>query len=142
LEDLVTRDAGLPQQVRSTAKAAGLTTPVPAVELDELNSRLAAGVRTLLGNAGLDGFDVVDEHWQRPGLADAACTPAFRHAYPHDLGSDAHGFRIISLSGSVALARLDGADLDFVVNLGGLKGRTIELGGHRSHVPAVQQPLF
>ncbi len=142
LEDLVTRDAGLPQQIRSAAKAAGLTAPVPAVELDELNGRLAAGVRALLGGAGLDGFEVVDEPWRRPGLADAACTPAPRHAYPHDLGSDAHGFRIASLSGSVALARLDGADLDFVVNLGGLKARTIELGDHGSEVPAVQEALF
>ena len=142
LEDLVTRDGGLPQQVRSAAKAAGLAAPVPAVELDELNSRLAAGVRTLLGGVVLEGFGVVDEHWQRPGLADAACTPALRHPYRHDLGSEAHGFVISSLSGSVALARLDGADLDFVVDLGGLKGRRIELGDHRSEVPAVQESLF
>lgn len=142
LEDLVTRDAGLPQQVRSAAKAAGLTAPVPAVALEELNSRLAVGVRTLLGGVVLEGFDVVDESWQRPGLADAACIPALRHAYPHDLGSDAHGFVISSLSGSVALARLDGADLDFVVNLGRLKARTIELGDHGSEVPAVQESLF
>ncbi|NUU33405.1 DUF2797 domain-containing protein [Arthrobacter sp. C9C5] len=142
LEDLVTRDAGLPQQVRSAAKAAGLTAPPPAAALDALNGRLAAGVRNLLGGAGMEGFEVVDERWPRPALADAACTPAARHAYPHDLGSDAHGFRIASLSGSVALARLDGADLEFVVNLGELKARTIELGDHGSEVPAVQEPLF
>jgi hypothetical protein len=142
LEDLVTRDAGLPQQVRSAAKAAGLVAPRAAAALDALNSRLAAGVRNLLGGAGVEGFEVVDERWLRPGLADAACTPAARHAYPHDLGTGAHGFRIDSLSGGVALARLDGADLDFVVNLGGLKARTIELGDHRSGVPAVQEALF
>ncbi|MEQ4518634.1 DUF2797 domain-containing protein [Pseudarthrobacter sp. B907] len=142
LEDQVTRDAGLPQQVRSAAKAAGLTAPAAATELDGLNSRLAAEVRTLLAGAGVEGFDVVDERWQRPGLADAACTPAARHAYPHDLGADAHGFVVSSLSGSIALARLDGADLDFVVNLGGLKARMIELGDHGSEVPAVQESLF
>lgn len=142
LEDLVTRDAGLPQQVRSAAKAAGLTAPPPDVELDDLNRRLAAEVRLLLDGAGLGGFEVVDERWQRPGLADAACTPTARHAYPHDLGAGAHGFRIASLSGSVALARLDGSGLDFVVNLGGLKARAIELGDHRSEVPAVQESLF
>jgi hypothetical protein len=142
LEDLVTRDAGLPQQVRSAAKAAGLTAPPPAAALEALNSRLAAGVRNLLGGANTDGFEVVDERWLRPVLADAACTPGARHAYPHDLGSDAHGFRLASLSGSVALARLDGADLEFVVNLGELKARTIELGDHGSEVPAVQEALF
>ncbi|QDY90324.1 DUF2797 domain-containing protein [Arthrobacter sp. UKPF54-2] len=142
LEDLVTSDAGLPQQVRSAAKAAGLTAPAAAAELDGLNGRLAAEVRTLLAGAGGEGFDVVDERWQRPGLADAACTPAARHAYPHDLGADAHGFTVSSLSGSIALAWLDGADLDFVVNLGALKGRVIELGDHGSEVPAVQESLF
>ena len=59
-----------------------------------------------------------------------ACAPAARHAYPHELSTGAHGFRIDSLSGSIALAGLDGADLEFVVNLGQLKARTIELGDH------------
>ena len=45
LEDMVTRDAGLPQQVRSAAKAAALAAPAPAVELDALNCRLAGDVR-------------------------------------------------------------------------------------------------
>ena len=142
LEDLVTRDAGIPQQIRSAAKAAALAGPAPAAELDARNSRLAAEVRALLAGAGGGGFDVVDEHWQRPGLSDAVCAPAARHAYPHELSTGAHGFRIDSLSGSVALARLDGADLEFVVNLGQLKARTIALGDHGSGVPAVQEALF
>ncbi len=148
LEDLVTRDAGLPQAVRSTAKVAGLTDPRPAAELESENSRLADRVRDLLHGAGIDagtgtgGYQVVDERWLRPGLADAVCAPAVRHAYPHDLGSDAHGFRIAGLSGGVALARLAGSDLDFIVNLGGLKARAIDLGEHRSEVPAVQEALF
>ena len=142
LEDLATRDAGVPQQIRSAAKAAALTGPAPAVELDALNCRLAGVVRRLLAGAGGGGFEVVDERWLRPGLSDAVCGRAARHAYPHELSTGAHGFRIDSLSGSVALARLDGADLEFVVNLGRLKARTIELGGHGSDVPAVQEPLF
>lgn len=142
LEDLVTRDAGIPQQIRSAAKAAALTGPAPAAELDARNSRLAAEVRALLAGAGGGGFGVVDEEWKRPGLSDAVCAPAARHAYPHELGTGAHGFRIDSLSGSVALARLDGADLEFVVNLGQLKARTITFGDHGSGVPAVQEALF
>ena len=39
-------------------------------------------------------------------------------------------------------AGLDGADLEFVVNLGQLKARTIVLGDHGSGVPAVQESLF
>ncbi|MEC5190068.1 MULTISPECIES: DUF2797 domain-containing protein [unclassified Arthrobacter] len=142
LEDLVTRDAGIPQQIRAAAKAAALVSPAPAAELDARNSRLAAEVRMLLAGAGGGGFEVVEERWLRPGLSDAVCAPAARHAYPQELSTGAHGFRIDSLSGSVALARLDGADLEFIVNLGQLKARTIVLGDHGSCVPAVQESLF
>ena len=43
LEDMLTRDAGLPQQVRSAAKAAALVAPAPAVELDALNAAAGRG---------------------------------------------------------------------------------------------------
>lgn len=142
LEDLVTRDAGLPQQVRAAAKAAGLTDPPPGAGLDSRNAGIAAGVRQLLRGTGLEGFEVVDERWLRPGLADAACAPAARHAYPHSLASGAHGFRVDSLSGSIALAALDGSALEFVVDLGQLKARMIEAGDYGSGVPAVQEALF
>jgi hypothetical protein len=142
LEDLVTRDAGIPQQIRSAAKASALACPSPAAELDARNSRLAADVRTLLSGAGGGGFSVVDELWRRPPLSHAVCAPAARHAYPTELSTGSHGFRIDSLSGSAALARLDGADLEFVVNLAQLKARIIELGDHGTGVPAVQESLF
>ncbi|CAN7477579.1 DUF2797 domain-containing protein [Arthrobacter sp. LjRoot14] len=143
LEDMLTRDAGLPQQVRSAAKAAALAAPAPAVELDALNRQLAGDARALLVRAGGEGFEVVDEQWVRPGLADRACAAAVRHAYPQDLGSGAHGFRIAALSGSVAVAALAGTELEFVVNLGQLKARSVELGEHyTSEVPAVQESLF
>ncbi|MFE4227410.1 DUF2797 domain-containing protein [Arthrobacter sp. NPDC056886] len=142
LEDMITRDAGLPQQVRAAAKAAALVAPAAAVELDAVNGRLAGEARTLLAGAGGEGFEVVDERWVRPELAANACAPAARHAYPHDLAAGTHGFRVDSLSGSIALAALDGSDLEFVVNLGQLKARMIELGDHGSDVPAVQEALF
>ena len=47
-----------------------------------------------------------------------------------------------SLCGSFALATIDGTDLEFVVDLGQLKGRSIELGHFTSEVPAVQEALF
>ncbi|MFF2031867.1 DUF2797 domain-containing protein [Arthrobacter sp. NPDC058192] len=142
LEDMITRDAGVPQQVRSAAKAAALVSPAAAAELDALNGRLAGESRALLSRTGGEGFKVVDERWIRPALSAGACTQAARHAYPHDLGSGAHGFRIDSLSGSVALAALDASGLEFVVNLGHLKARVIEFGDHGSDVPAVQELLF
>ncbi|KIS26699.1 hypothetical protein TV39_15680 [Arthrobacter sp. SPG23] len=143
LEDMLTRDAGLPQQVRSAAKAAALVAPAPAVELDALNRQLAGDARALLARAGGEGFEVVDEQWVRPGLADRACVAAVRYAYPHSMGAGAHGFRIAAVSGSIAVAGLDGSGLEFVVNLGNLKARRVELGDHHaSEVPAVQESLF
>jgi hypothetical protein len=143
LEDMLTREAGLPQQVRTAAKAAGLVVGAPAVGLDALNGKLAGDARGRLLRAGVEGFEVVDERWVRPGLADRACTPAPRHSYPHRLTAGAHGFRIAAVSGSIALAALDGAELEFVVNLGQLKARIIELGDHYgSDVPVLQESLF
>ncbi|ABK04410.1 hypothetical protein Arth_3031 [Arthrobacter sp. FB24] len=143
LEDMLTRDAGLPQQVRSAAKAAALAAPAPAVELDALNRQLAGDARALLVRGGGEGFGVVDEQWVRPVLADRACAAAVRHAYPQDLGRGAHGFRIAALSGSIAVAALEGTELEFVVNLGQLKARSVDFGDHHSsEVPAVQESLF
>ena len=142
LEDLVTRDGGLPQQVRSAAKAAALAAPAPADRLASRNTALADEARRLLSGADEDGFEVVQETWNRPRLAGRLCSESARHSYPHALDSGAHGFTVRSVCGSFVLASLDGTDLEFVLDLGGLKGRTIELGEHSSDIPAVQEALF
>ncbi len=90
LEDLVTRDGGLPQQVRSAAKAAALAAPAPASRLSAHNAALATTARHVI---------------------------------------------------SFVPAALGDADLEFVVDLGQLQGRTIELGYYSSDVP-VQDALF
>jgi hypothetical protein len=142
LEDLVTRDGGLPQQVRSAAKAAALAAPAPAGGLAAHNRKLAAAARQVISTAGVEGFEVVHETWSRPRLAERLCSDSARHSYPYGLASGSHGFTIQSACGSFALVRLDDADLEFVVDLGQLKGRTIELGDHSTEVPAVQEALF
>ena len=142
LEDLVTRDGGLPQQVRSAAKAGALAEPAPAALLQAHNLALAATARRVISDSGHEGFELVDEAWGRPGLAERLCSASPRHAYPHSLASGMHGFTIRSVCGSFVLARLGGTDLDFVVDLSQLKGRTIELGDYSSEVPAVQEALF
>jgi hypothetical protein len=40
------------------------------------------------------------------------------------------------------VAAPDGTEVEFVVNLGELKARTVKLGEHCSEVPAVQESLF
>ncbi|UKA65754.1 DUF2797 domain-containing protein [Arthrobacter sp. FW306-05-C] len=147
LEDLVTADVGLTQQVRSSAKAEALLQPLPATALDAVNARAARDVRALLARTAVDGFEPVDEQWSRPAHADALNGDAIfgnkpRHAYPHALEAGQHGFGIAALSGANALARLDGSDADFVVNLSQLAARTIVLGDFVSEVPAVQEALF
>lgn len=147
LEDMVTREAGLAQQVRSAAKAAALTDPLPGSRLDELNRRLAEEVRTLLAGTavvGFDvgGFDIVDEQWIRPAQAAGLVAAAARHAYPHSMDGGSHGFTLGALCGSHGLAGIEGSELDFVVNLGLLKARLIEPGEFSSEVPAVQEALF
>ena len=142
LEDMVTREAGLAQQVRSAAKTAALTDPRGGEALDELNRRLAEQVRSLLAGTAVGGFATVDEQWVRPGQAAGLCKATPRHAYPHDMDGGAHGFTLGALCGSHGLAAIDGSGLDFVVNLGLLKARHIELGEFSSEVPAVQEALF
>ncbi|MDQ0731297.1 DUF2797 domain-containing protein [Arthrobacter sp. B1I2] len=142
LEDLVTADVGLTQQVRSAAKAEALLQPLRARDLHGTNARAAGEVRALLARTAVDGFEIVEEQWARPGQAGALYGSAQRHAYPHALDHGRHGFDITALSGANALARLDGSDAAFVVNLSQLAARTIVLGGYASQVPAVQEALF
>jgi hypothetical protein len=85
---------------------------------------------------------MVDEQWIRPAQTAPLCVAAARHAYPHVMDSGTHGFTLGALCGSHVLASLDGSDLDFVVNLGLLKGRLLEPGAYSSEVPAVQEALF
>ncbi|WP_407709829.1 DUF2797 domain-containing protein [Arthrobacter nitrophenolicus] len=143
LEDLVTSEAGLTQQVRSAAKADALLQPLPATDIDAINASAAGEARALLARAAVDGFETVEEQWVRPARAHALYgTDAIRHAYPHPLDTGRHGFDIAALTGPNALARLDGSDAEFVVNLSQLTARTIVLGDYASPVPAIQESLF
>jgi hypothetical protein len=54
---------------------------------------------------------------------------ASRHAYPHELSAGSHGFAFESLSGSIALVRLQDA-------------RQVELGDFESKATVVQESLF
>ena len=151
LEDLVTRELGLVQQVRSAAKAASLVEPRPGVELVATNRRHAAQVRGLLGGLAMTGFALVEEEWERPALADRLCTVraagSSRHPYPAAFDGGGHGLRVHSLSGAIALAGLPDAEGNevegsFVADLGALKGRKIEFGAHVTEIPALQDSLF
>ncbi|MFC8040128.1 DUF2797 domain-containing protein [Paenarthrobacter sp. NPDC057355] len=151
LEDLVTRELGLVQQVRSAAKAASLVEPRTGVELRAINRKRAAEVRELLSGLAMAGYTVVEEEWERPALAHQLCSArpsgAIRHPYPAAFDGGGHGLRVHSLSGAIALAGLPDAEGNevegtFVADLGALKGRRIEFGPHTTEIPALQDSLF
>lgn len=145
LEDLVTRELGTVQLVRSSAKAAGLLQPLPDVELSAINKQAAARTRGLLDGLAMGGFSTVEEEWQRPAFAEEACGlsgAGMRHAYPQRFDGGGHGFTVRSVSGAIALVSLPGEDAGFIAQLGGLKGRRIESGNYRTEVPALQDSLF
>lgn len=151
LEDLVTCELGLVQQIRTAAKVAGLVEPRAAVELSTVNRQHAGRVRELLGGLAMTGYAVVEEEWERPALADALCTAraqgGLRHPYPATFDGGGHGLRIHSVSGAIALAALPDAtgtevEGSFVADVGALKGRKIEFGPHTTEIPALQDSLF
>ncbi|OFI37416.1 hypothetical protein BIU82_10160 [Arthrobacter sp. SW1] len=143
LEDLVTRELGTPQLVRSSAKAAGLLEPRAVVGLSCVHKAAAVRTRELLDGLAMDGFSTVEEEWQRPGFADEACDSyGRRHPYPQAFDGGTHGFTVRSLSGAIALAELPGEECGFIADLGALKGRRIEFGDYRTDVPALQDSLF
>jgi hypothetical protein len=142
LEDAVTAGAGLPQQVRSRAKAAALLAPLPGSRLRTINAALADGVRTLLAGSSQDGFEPVREEWVPPATGDLLLTGSPRHAYPHALDGGTHGLSVRSVLGGFALVRTDGTKLDFVVDLGALKGKRIRFGDFSSAPSPVQDQLF
>lgn len=142
LEDLVSQELGLTQQIRSAAKSEALLRPLPAPEIEAVNTRAAGAVRALLARAAVEPYLPVAERWIRPAQAEPLYGATARHRYPHALDAGSHGFTVTGLSGANVLASLAGTDAAFVVNLGQLTGRKVVLGDYASAVPAIQESLF
>jgi hypothetical protein len=143
LEDEVTRGAGLPQAVRSAAKAAALCRPLPAERLAGLNAAHAEAARQRLrGGTGVEGFTVVTERFDPPASWHQLLSAEGTQPYPGELESGEHGFVLGPMIGSCALVTLEDAPLRFLADLSRLKGRRIVLGSYATAVPAVQEALF
>ena len=87
---------------------------------------------------------VMLETWTPPAEGDRLrVANGVRMLYPHDLRDGEHGFTVVSCVGTQALAVLDGDDeVDYVLDLGTLKGRRITLGPFTSPAAAFQNSLF
>ncbi len=142
LEDEVTRSVGLQQAVRSTAKAAALSAPLPPDRMNRINEGFALAARGLLGGLGVEGFEVVQEEFDPPSSWSDVLAHEGLQAYPEFLGRGQHGFTVRALLGPSALVAIDGTDLVFVADLALLKGRRVVLGAFSTPVPSVQEALF
>lgn len=142
LEDSVSTNLPPTQFVRSAAKYAALLHPRPPLHLEQTNKAMADVVRKHVVELALEGFEPVDEHWQRSDFSEAVALPGRRTAYPQPLDSGEHGMRLESMLGPTALAGLDGVEGEFLVDLGALKGRKIFFGNYQTDVPALQESLF
>ena len=96
LEDTLSRELGIAQTVRGTAKTAALAAPDPS-RARAAHERIVDSALAVL-RAG---------HRHRSGMAPPAESlalrspePGRRAAYPHDLREGEHGFRVESCSGS------------------------------------------
>ena len=141
LEDAITRGLQIPQTVRAATKLkalAALTDLTAATTTHDHHVARAADALTAMD------ISVMLEKWNPPvegGRMRVA--KGVRMLYPHDLREDEHGFTIVSCVGTQVLATLDGDDgLDYVLDLGTLKGRRITFGPFSSPATAVQSSLF
>lgn len=142
LEDSVSTNLPPTQFVRGAAKFAALLQPRPPLHLEQTNKAMADVVRGYVAELALEGFETVDEQWQRSEFSQAVAVPGRRTAYPQPLDTGRHGIRIDSMLGPTVLAGLDGVDGEFLADLGALKGRKIRFGDYTTDIPALQESLF
>lgn len=142
LEDAVSTNLPPTQFVRGAAKFAALLHPRPPLHLEQTNKAMADVVRDYVAGLSLEGFEPVNEQWARSEVSEGVAVPSNRTAYPQPLDSGRHGIRLDAMLGPTALAGLDGADGEFLVDLGALKGRKIHFGDYQTDVPALQGSLF
>jgi len=141
LEDTLSRDAGLAQAVRGSAKLAALTDPDPR---QARTAHDAAVGRALAALTAL-GLSPEPEEWTPPARGAELRSPrrGERVTYPHDLRGGEHGFQVESCSGSHALVRLAPEDdARYVLDLSALKGRRVLIGCYTSPAMPLQGSLF
>lgn len=141
IEDALTRGLQIPQTVRATTKLKALATLSDLTAATAIHDHHVARAAETL--AAMD-TSVMLEKWNPPVEGDRMrVVRGIRMLYPHDLREDAHGFTVVSCIGTQVLAVLGGDDgVDFVLDLGTLKGRRITLGPFVSPAAAFQSSLF
>lgn len=144
LEDLVTERLGLPQAVATTRKLRGMLAPRTDAELDGLLAERAAEVHELLagvdGRAAADNAKPTDTRWSSAEAGDPRWDRP--HPYPLAIDNGSHHLRIEAMCGRLAAVARPGGEDRFVIDIGRLYGRQIELGAFQPDELAVQDSLF
>ena len=139
-EDRVSRESGVGQVVRPTAKAAGLSVPVDLAALRDQHDRNLTRASAALSR--VPGADPLSDPWPNPRDA-TDLEQRTLHGYPGTLDDHAHGFTVQACWGPIALVGLDGdAESSWAVDLSALTGHRVRLGDHTTPVPTIQDALF
>ncbi|KAB7835538.1 DUF2797 domain-containing protein [Streptomyces mobaraensis] len=139
-EDALTRCLGLTQTVRAAAKLAALAAvrdlaPARAAHEQHLD-RAARALADM-------GLPTVLTPWAPPGEGDLLRSAQTERAvYPHTVHEGEHGLHLLSCTGSLVLAVIDGDDLPYLLDLGALKGHRITLGEQFTSPPTAVQPVL
>jgi hypothetical protein len=141
LEDAITSGLQMPQTVRASTKLKALANLTDLSAASATHDHHIARAADAL--AAMDTLTML-EKWPPPAEGDRMrVAGGIRVLYPHDLRDGEHGFTVVSCVGTQVLAVLGGDDeVDYVLDLGALKGRRITLGPFASPVAAVQNSLF
>lgn len=140
LEDAITRGLQIPQTVRASTKLKALASLPDLSAASATHDHHVARVADTL--AAMDTLTML-EKWPPPAEGDRMRGCGIRMLYPHDLRDGEHGFAVVSCVGTQVLAVLGGDDeVDYVLDLGALRGRRITLGPFASPAVAVQNSLF
>ncbi|GGN24114.1 hypothetical protein GCM10011609_77410 [Lentzea pudingi] len=140
LEEAITARLKIPQSVRAATKLKALATQI---DLSAVTTTHEQHVTRAAGELTAMDVPVSLEKWTPPTEGALLRAPgATRMLYPHDLREGEHGFTVLSCVGTQVLARLPASDIDYVLDLGALKGRRITFGNFTSAAEAFQDSLF
>ncbi|MBF8193032.1 DUF2797 domain-containing protein [Nonomuraea sp. K274] len=142
LEDALSRELGLTQAIRTTAKLAALISFDPGHVEDAHEKAVDQAITTLAALAMASEREAWTPSAESHALRDPQRSPE-RTLYPHDLRTGEHGFSVEACSGPHALARLSaGDDILYVLDLNALKGHRVVIGNYTSPPTTVQRSLF
>lgn len=141
LEDAITRGLQIPQTIRASTKLKALAN---LTDLSTANATHDRHVSRAADALAAMNTPAMLETWSPPVEGDRMrVANGVRMLYPHDLRDGEHGFTVVSCVGTQVLAVLDGDDeVDYVLDLGTVKGRRLTLGPFTSPAAAFQNSLF